>query len=138
MYRQENYWGKAVPGFGDRDARILILGLAPDAHGANRTGRMFTGDRSGEWLYGALRWFQPLLAGAVLLVLSCAEAPPPATSAAPADVPTAGGTARVGVLQEPSIFVDWSPRRTGGRPDGRAPRFPAARAARRRPRRVPP
>jgi len=53
-YRDEDYWGKPVPGFGDPDARVLIVGLAPGAHGANRTGRMFTGDSSGDFLYSAL------------------------------------------------------------------------------------
>ncbi|KAA0022612.1 uracil-DNA glycosylase [Antrihabitans cavernicola] len=53
-FRGETYWGRAVPGFGPADARMLIVGLAPAAHGANRTGRMFTGDRSGDFLYAAL------------------------------------------------------------------------------------
>ena len=53
-YRDWEYWGKPVAGFGDSNAQLLILGLAPAAHGANRTGRMFTGDRSGDFLYAAL------------------------------------------------------------------------------------
>jgi uracil-DNA glycosylase family 4 len=53
-YRNQEYWARPVPGFGDPMARVLILGLAPGAHGSNRTGRMFTGDRSGDMLYAAL------------------------------------------------------------------------------------
>ena len=53
-FRSETYWGRPVPGFGDPEASLLIVGLAPAAHGANRTGRMFTGDRSGEFLYARL------------------------------------------------------------------------------------
>ena len=53
-YRHETYWGRPVPGFGDPAARVYVLGLAPAAHGGNRTGRVFTGDRSGDWLFAAL------------------------------------------------------------------------------------
>jgi uracil-DNA glycosylase len=53
-YREDVYWGRPVPGFGDPNARVLLVGLAPAAHGANRTGRVFTGDGSGDFLFGAL------------------------------------------------------------------------------------
>src|SRR5206468_1296070 len=54
QYRDWEYWGKPVPAFGDPGASVLVIGLAPGAHGANRTGRMFTGDKSGDFLYRAL------------------------------------------------------------------------------------
>ncbi|MFB9313577.1 uracil-DNA glycosylase [Nocardioides plantarum] len=53
-YAEETYWGRPVPGFGAAEPRVLVVGLAPAAHGANRTGRMFTGDRSGDWLFASM------------------------------------------------------------------------------------
>jgi uracil-DNA glycosylase len=53
-FADEDYWGRPVPGFGDPEASVFVLGLAPAAHGGNRTGRVFTGDRSGDWLFGSM------------------------------------------------------------------------------------
>ncbi|MGH3733699.1 MAG: uracil-DNA glycosylase family protein, partial [Acidimicrobiales bacterium] len=53
-FKGQDYWGRPLPGFGDLEARVLLVGLAPAAHGGNRTGRVFTGDRSGDWLFDAL------------------------------------------------------------------------------------
>jgi uracil-DNA glycosylase len=53
-FASEEYWGRPLPGFGDAGAKVLVLGLAPAAHGGNRTGRIFTGDRSGDWLFGSM------------------------------------------------------------------------------------
>ena len=96
-FRDQEYWGKPVPGFGDPAARLLVIGLAPAAHGGNRTGRVFTGDSSGSWLYEALhaRGFasQPFSTGrddgqrlTGAYVTAAARCAPPANKPTPAEL----------------------------------------------------
>ncbi len=92
-HREKPYWGKPVPAFGDPAARVLLVGLAPGAHGSNRTGRMFTGDASGEWLYRALfragfANHPPPRAGAAGWGLRAALTPPAGRGAPPQNKPT--------------------------------------------------
>jgi uracil-DNA glycosylase family 4 len=117
-FRDETYWGRPIPGFGDAAARIVVLGLAPAAHGANRTGRVFTGDRSGDWLFRAMHRAglasQPtsvsrddglVLAGAwVTAAVKCA---PPGNQPTPAERDNCAGFLRqeMDLLSEARVVV---------------------------------
>lgn len=117
-FQREEYWGRPVPGFGDPAARLLVVGLAPAAHGANRTGRMFTGDSSGEWLYQALHRYgfatQPRSVGiddGLLLrecyVTAAGRCAPPANKPLPAELDRCREflTAEIEVLRRVQVVV---------------------------------
>ena len=117
-YREWEYWGRPVPGFGDPTARLVIVGLAPAAHGANRTGRMFTGDSSGDWLYEALHRFgfanQPLsvsrddgLTLADCYITAAARCAPPGNRPTQAELDACQNflTAELGLLRQASVIL---------------------------------
>ena len=104
-YRDQPYWGRPAPGFGDPAARLLVVGLAPAAHGANRTGRLFTGDRSGDWIFAALHRAGLAnqatsvdaadgLALADARMVSAVRCAPPGNAPTPAERETCGGWLR--------------------------------------------
>lgn len=117
-FRNEPYWGKPVPGFGDPQARLLLVGLAPGAHGSNRTGRMFTGDASGDWLFEALHRYgfanQPHAAnrddGLVLIdcwITAAARCAPPGNRPTPVELTACRSwlEAELGLLQRVAVVV---------------------------------
>ena len=111
-YRDDDYWGRPVPGFGDPKASVLVVGLAPAAHGANRTGRMFTGDRAGDWLYRAMHKAgfanQPLSRDrADGLVLSGAYVTAGVRCAPPGNRPTTGERDRCAGFLRREVDILW-------------------------------
>ena len=111
-FREDDYWGRPVPGFGDPAASVLVVGLAPAAHGANRTGRMFTGDRAGDWLYRAMHKAgfanQPLSRDrADGLVLSGAYVTAGVRCAPPGNRPTTGERDRCAGFLRREVDILW-------------------------------
>lgn len=147
-FADQEYWGRPVPGFGDPDARVFVLGLAPAAHGANRTGRVFTGDRSGDWLFASLyrtgyanqptsTWAGDGLALTGLWIAAAVRCAPPANKPTPAERDTCLPYAReeLALLERVSVIVclgafAWDaalrilgPAAAGARPQGGRVRF---------------
>ena len=141
-FADEEYWGRPVAGFGAQQPRILVLGLAPAAHGANRTGRMFTGDRSGDWLYAALYRVglanQPTsVTAADGLALRGVRITAPVRCAPPANKPTPEerDTCRAWLVRElelvwPTVRSSWSLAGSAGRRCGPRCAVPGCRLTR--------